>query len=333
MEADETLPGAEDSANRLFFRVDPADEGSRLDQFLGRRMPWRSRTSIQELVRQGRVRVFRRARELRARRPAAPVVAGDEVAVVLPPSRRAEDLEGADFDLRILHEDRWLLAVDKPAGVAVHPAGRNLAGTVIERLRAGAPGVPFKLCHRLDLETSGVLLVAKDEQVHREVQRLFRERVPRKDYLAVVFGAPDPPEGLVDLPIGPKLGRVVAIMKGVRHDVGQEARTRYRVLRAAGRFSLVRLELLTGRHHQIRVHMAAIGHPLVGDKLYAGGEEVFLRYYEGRLTEEDRRRLVLPRQALHAHRLALPHPVTGEPLVVESPLPGDLAALLGESEN
>ncbi|MFG0317780.1 MAG: RluA family pseudouridine synthase [Planctomycetota bacterium JB042] len=321
------------------FEADPFDEGGRLDSFLARRMRWRSRTSIQKLVQDGLVSITRQGTRRTVTKPAAAVVAGDAIAVTLPKPKRDIDFgpEGPppDPDLPILFEDRWLVAVDKPPNVPVHPAGRNLYRTVITTLhrRYRRPDDPErdvhpKLCHRLDLETSGVLLVAKDDRAHREVSEAFRRRTPEKEYLAIVHGTPTEAEGLIDLPLGPALGMQVAMARGVRHDIGQEARTRYRLESEHGGFSLLRIGLLTGRHHQIRVHCAAIGHPLVGDKIYGESEEPFLKYYDDALTEEDYAKLLLPRQALHAHRLKLVHPRTGEPLEIVSELPADLREFL-----
>ena len=317
------------------FDADPADEGTRLDTYLARRMRWRSRTSIKKLVQEGLVSITRQGERRVVKKASAVLCGGDAIAVTLPRPKRDIDFgeEGPppDPDLPVLYEDRWLVAVDKPPNVPVHPAGRNLYRTVITTLhrRYRRPDDPErdivpKLCHRLDLETSGVLLVAKDDRAHRDVSKLFRDRVPEKEYLAVVRGTPDPPEGLIDKPLGPALGMQVAMARGVRWDVGQEARTRYRVESTHGDFSVLRIELLTGRHHQIRVHCASIDHPLVGDKIYGGDEGLFLKYYDDALTDEDFERLLLPRQALHSHRLVLDHPITKERLELESPLPKDL---------
>ncbi len=332
-------PPPEIFAEELAFTADLPDAGQRLDGFLARRMRWRSRTSIQRLIEDGKIDVTRRGERRTVRKPSSVLVGGDSIHVELPRPRRDVDFgeEGPppDPDLTVLYEDRWLLAVDKPPNVAVHPAGRNLYRTVITTLmrRYRRPDDPArdvvpKLCHRLDLETSGVLLVAKEDQAHRRVSEMFRERAPEKEYLAIVHGTPGRRRDLIDLPIGPALARRVAIAKGIRHDVGQPAQTRYEVVETHGRFSLLRLALLTGRHHQIRVHCAAIGHPLVGDKIYGADDDVFIKYYDGALTPEDEAKLLLPRQALHAHRLKIEHPVTGVPLEFIAPLPRDLREFL-----
>jgi len=323
----------------LGFTIDPAEEGTRLDTYLARRMRWRSRTSIQKLVQEGLISITRQGERRVVKKSSSVLIAADEIAVTLPRPKRDIDFGEAgppsDPNLPILYEDRWLVAVDKPPNVPVHPAGRNLYRTVITTLhrRYRRPDDPThdivpKLCHRIDLETSGVLLVAKDDRAHRDVQRLFRDRATEKEYLAVVHGIPEPREGFIEKPLGPALGMKVAMASGVRWDVGLEAKTEYRVESVHGDFSILRIRLHTGRHHQIRVHFSSIRHPLVGDKIYGGDEELFLKYYDDALTAEDHDRLLLPRQALHSTRLALDHPITGERLVIESPLPEDLREFL-----
>ncbi len=327
----------------LRFVADSTANGVRLDAFLTGNMRWRSRTSVQKLIDEKKVTLTRRGVPQSPVKAKTIVLEGDVANVALPKPKR--DLEfsgsgGAD-ELKVLFEDRWLLAVDKPPNVAVHPAGRNMYRTVITALklhylRTGDPDqdITPKLCHRLDLETSGVLLVAKDDAAHRIVSQMFREREPEKEYLAITHGVPQPRAALIDRAIGPAIGRKVSMKKWVRDDTDsadvQEARTEYEVVSTHGgdRFALVKLRLLTGRHHQIRVHCASIGHPLVGDKIYGDDEEIFIRYYEDRMTPEDEAKLMLPRQALHAHRLKIPHPITGAPLEITAPLPEDLAAFL-----
>ncbi len=324
----------------LRFVADSTENGVRLDAFLTRRMRWRSRTSVQKLIDEGKVSLARRGVEQSPVKAKTVVLEGDLAHVALPKPKRDVEFAGSGLsdELKVLFEDRWLLAVDKPPNVAVHPAGRNMYRTVITALklhylRTGDKDrdITPKLCHRLDLETSGVLLIAKDDAAHRAVSQMFRERSPEKEYLAITHGVPEPASGLIDRPIGPAIGRKVSMKKWIREDEeGQEARTGYEVVstHGEGRFALVRLRLLTGRHHQIRVHCASIGHPLVGDKIYGDDEEIFIRYYEDRMLPEDGAKLMLPRQALHAHRLKLTHPMTNAPLEVTSPLPEDLAGFL-----
>jgi len=326
------------------FDVDPADHGRRADAFLSRRMRWRSRTSIQKLVSEGKVFYTRSGLRSEVKKSSLGLLSGDCLHVTLPKPKRDVEFEqglGPDStELRCLFEDRYLLAVDKPPNVPVHPAGRNLYRTVITSLhlryrRHDDPELDVvpKLCHRLDLETSGVLLVAKDDTAHRRMSEQFRERRPEKEYLAVVHGVPKDREGLIDLPIGPALGRKVSLARAIRLDVGQPSRTRYRVESVHGRFALLRIQLLTGRHHQIRVHLSSLGHHLVGDKIYGEDEELFLKYYDDALTPADHAQLLLPRQALHAHRLKFTHPMTGEPVEIVSSLPQDLQEFLDRAQS
>jgi 23S rRNA pseudouridine1911/1915/1917 synthase len=313
----------------LSYRVADGEGGLRLDQFLARRLAWRSRTSVCRLLDDGLVELP--GRSARANRRMA---VGDLVTVQLPRPVRDEALVprgGSLGSLPRLYEDECLLAIDKPPDVPVHPSGRLLHHTVITALHREyrdfsdpTRDVIPKLCHRLDLETSGVLLVAKTQAALTFVQAQFERRTVKKEYLVLVHGRVAGEEGLVDLPLGPALNSV-RIRRAVRHDVGQPSRTRWRVERRFRDHSLLRIDLLTGRHHQIRVHLAAIGHPVVGDKLYGAEDGLYLRYADRALTAEDNRALQLPRQALHSHALAFTHPSRG-PLRLVSPWPADLAA-------
>jgi 23S rRNA pseudouridine1911/1915/1917 synthase len=314
----------------LSYRVEDAELGLRLDQFLARRLSWRSRTSVARLLDDGLVSLPGRAARASRR-----MLAGDVVTVQLPRPVRDEALvpRGADTPwLPRLFEDELLIAIDKPAGVPVHPAGRLLHHTVITALHREYRNhddpqldVIPKLCHRLDLETSGVLLVAKTQAALIFVQSQFERRTVRKEYLVLVHGVVGPDEGLIDLPLGPSADGRLRPQHAVRHDIGQPARTRFAVRRRWAAHTLCAIELLTGRHHQIRLHMAALGHPVVGDKLYGADDGVFLRYSAHALTDADHEALQLPRQALHSHALEFVHPVKG-PMRVESPWPAELAA-------
>ncbi|MBL8768625.1 MAG: RluA family pseudouridine synthase [Planctomycetes bacterium] len=325
-------------SREVAYSVDPVENGLRLDAFLTRKMRWRSRTSIQSLVKDEQVSLVRRGERTVPTRVAITVLTGDVLSVTLPKPKRDVEYESGtrstDATLKKLYEDRFFVAVDKPPDVAVHPAGRNLYRTVIGELHKAyrkfddpERDIVPKLCHRLDLETSGVLLVAKDDAAHRAVSEMFRERETEKDYLAIVYGVPAARRGIIDAPIGEAVGSAVGLKRAVRED-GQPARTGYEVIATVPGFALVKIQLFTGRHHQIRVHLASIGHPIVGDKIYGPDEEIFIRYQEDRLTEDDRARLLLPRQALHAHRLKIRHPMKDGFLEITSELPDDLKEFL-----
>jgi len=207
--------------------------------------------------------------------------------------------------VEILFEDEWLLAADKPAGLVVHPTYKNAGATLLDVLREREPGAPLSVVGRLDKLTSGVVVLAKRAGVHAALQRLWPDA--EKDYLAVVDGAVAPPRGEIDLPLGadPADRR----RRVVRPD-GARSVTAFERLGGDATRSVLRCRPLTGRRHQIRVHLAARGWPLVGDAVYGRPLEGF------------------PRHALHARRVRLVHPITGEPLALESPVPGDMTDLL-----
>lgn len=313
----------------LSYRVADGEQGLRLDQFLARRLHWRSRTSVCRLLDEGRVELLGRPTRRNRR-----VGVGDRVLVRLPRPLRDEALapRGGAVSLPRLYEDEALIAIDKPPDIPVHPSGRLLHHTVITALHREyrdfsdpTRDVRPKLCHRLDLETSGVLLVAKTDAALTFVQAQFERRTVGKEYLVLVHGVLAQDQGTIDLPLGPAFDARLRTQRVVRHDVGRPCSTRWSVRRRWREYTLCHVQLLTGRHHQIRAHMGALGHPVVGDKLYGRDATLFLRYGDRTLTVEDRAALELPRQALHSHALAFRHPSRG-PMRIESPWPPDLAA-------
>lgn len=228
-------------------------------------------------------------------------------------SRRRPPPEPEPIDLAILYEDGWLMAIDKPAGMVVHPTYRNWSGTLLNGLlwhvreTPGPQGPGLRpeprIVTRLDKDTSGLVLVALTADVHRRIQRDTVAGRVTKEYLAVVRGTPQPARGSVELP----LARSAEDRRRVVVDAaGQASHTNYEVLSAAGGCAVVRCELMTGRTHQIRVHLAARGWPILGDRTYGEPDET------------------LARQALHAWRITLPHPISGETLQLEAPLAADL---------
>jgi len=312
------------------YRVAEGEGGLRLDQFLAKRLKWRSRTSARRLLDDGLVSLAHRSARASRR-----VQVGEIVSITLPRPVRDEALRLSKEDelhLPRLYEDEHLIAIDKPPNIPVHPSGRLLHYTVITVLHRAyrcfddpARDVIPKLCHRIDLETSGVLLVAKTHTALVHVQQQFEKRTVGKEYLVLVHGELRDDEGLIDLPIGPTISGKIRNGRAIRHDVGQSSQTRYRVDQRYRGYTRCHVELLTGRHHQIRVHMAAIGHPVVGDKLYGKDETLFLRHQRRALTDQDLELLELPRQALHSHVLRFDHPARGA-MRIESPWPPDLAA-------
>jgi len=293
------------------FTADRGDLSLRLDQSILRHLtdvPRISRTKVQRWIDEGLVTVNGRA----GSRASSGVVPGDVVSVdgaEVMVERAVPQAESQALD--ILFEDASLLALNKPPGVVVHPSYKHAGGTLFNGilgylgLEARSEDAP-RLLHRLDKDTSGVLLVSKSLAVHRRAQRAMTSGQAAKTYLAVVHGSPRPREGAITFPLGgdPADRRRVA----VRED-GSPSETRYGVVASAAETALVECRLITGRMHQIRVHMAASGWPIVGDQVYGRAGDAF------------------GRQALHAWRLSLPHPVTGTPLELEAPLPGDMAGL------
>jgi len=324
------------------YQAKPDGFAVRLDGFLGRHLSWRSRNSIQTLIADGYVFVDPGAPDRPG--PKTPVVErrssrklrnGARVVIVIPEELRLPTGVFDGSELHVLYEDEDVLAIDKPPGMAVHPSGRHFADTLIQRVhrrfRAGNDDLrlPIRLCHRLDLETSGVILVAKGDRNHAELMRQFEDREVEKEYLAVVRGVPESDAGEIDLAIGPARTGEVRLKMACIAD-GLESSTAWRVLERHGDCALVSCLPRTGRQHQIRVHLDALGHPLVGDKLYGLGEEYFLRHANGELDERDLADLGLPRHALHNHRLVFTSPSSGARLEVRSPLAPDLRAYLDE---
>jgi 23S rRNA pseudouridine1911/1915/1917 synthase len=306
------------------FLVEVADAGQRLDAWLARRLPDLSRARIQALIAEEHVRVDDRPARASARLRQAQTVAL-EVPAAVPAAPSPEDLP-----LRIVYEDSALLVIDKPAGLAVHPGAGRPSGTLVNALLhhvrdlSGVGGVLRPgIVHRLDRGTSGLLVVAKNDIAHRALARQFAGRTVEKEYLALVLGVPRAAEGTVSATIGRDPHHRQRM--SVRAPRGREARSTYRVLEAFPGASLVRVRIHTGRTHQIRVHLASIGHPVAGDATYGGTPATGSR---DRATHAVLARLTRP--ALHAARLAFDHPVGGARHSFESPLPADLADALGE---
>ncbi|MDP6837871.1 MAG: RluA family pseudouridine synthase [Planctomycetota bacterium] len=332
-------------ASNLQLRVEEVN--MRLDLFLQHHLSWKSRSAIQNLVRAGQVRVSEPAGQRESAeaaavelRPGRRLRHGFLVVVDIPAQARVSPVASGNDELDAVYEDDCALVVEKPAGLPVHPSGRHLSDSLIQRVHAhfaargeaaGEQACRPRLCHRLDRETSGLVLLGKRAEAHAELSRQFEEREVEKEYLAIVQGVPAGDSGVIDYSIGSARTGSVRLKMAVRAD-GQEARTDWSLVRACGALSLLRLRLHTGRQHQIRVHCAAFGHPVVGDKLYLGGDEVFERSLSDSLTEADWRLLGLGRQALHHHRLVFVTPVSGERVEVVSPLPDDMAQLVGDGD-
>jgi len=305
------------------FLADRGDAAHRLDRVLVRRLadiPGLSRTSLQGWIAEGRVRVNGAA----VTRPAERLALGDEVEVALPPPPPARPAPAAEeIPLAVLYEDEWLLAVNKPPGLVVHPTPGHRGGTLLNALlwHLQEEGARPGLVNRLDKGTSGVLLAAKSGEIHGRLARAFRAPAAAKEYLAVVYGTPRHDKGRIEHALlrDPADRKKMAISK----TEGRPSVTLYEILATAAGLTLLRCRLLTGRMHQIRVHCAAEGHPLVGDPLYGDPRWKGIEPPTVAAACRD-----FPRQALHAQRITVIHPVTREALDVTAPLPEDLQGLL-----
>lgn len=291
-----------------------AAPAQRLDAFLAARRPDLSRARWQQLIRDGRVTV-----NGAARKPNHALHAGDRIAWEIPPAEPAE-LQPEEMPLDVLFEDADLIVINKPAGLVVHPAPGHSTGTLVHGLLfhcddlTGIGGEERPgIVHRLDRDTSGCLVVAKNEQAHRALVAQFKARDVRKEYVALVWGRPVPAQGTVRTLIGRDPHHRQKMSAKVR--AGREAVTHYEVVQAFADMSFVRVKIETGRTHQIRVHMAHLRHPVVGDTMY------------GRARQHPLAGLIV-RQMLHAERIAFTHPRTGLELEFTAPLPPDFRALL-----
>jgi 23S rRNA pseudouridine1911/1915/1917 synthase len=317
------------------FDVSAQDAGERLDRFLGQAAAVRrialSRTRLKVLIEAGKVSVEGRL----VSDPSARVAAGARIVFEAPPPEDSP-LAGEDLPLQVVYEDQHLIVIDKPPGLVVHPAPGHAAGTLVNALirhcgtsLSGVGGIKRPgIVHRLDKDTSGLLVVAKTDAAHRGLADLFadhgRAGSLKREYLALVWGAFGATAGKVEAPIGrdPLHRQKMAVTSAER---GRRATTHWRLEEALGPASLVTCRLETGRTHQIRVHMASTGHPLVGDSLYGAG----FKTKAARLGEPAKAALAaLGRQALHASLLGFEHPATGEALRFESRPPKDFAKLL-----
>jgi 23S rRNA pseudouridine1911/1915/1917 synthase len=321
------LPDGSPRVVERHLLVPPELAGLRLDHFVKTQIPRLSRTKIQDVIE----RQLQRAQPGGPRlKPATIVVAGDRFVIRRP--ARPEPPCPRTFAL--LHADARLYVVDKPALLPVHASAKFYFNTLTRVLAERFPGEPeLQIAHRLDRETSGCLVVARDRGAAVVVKQAFAiKQAVRKEYLAIVHGHP-PWEGEVTLDIPLRLAQPgdptrLPHVRMLPDRGGLPAITRVGVLARAGAYALVRCLLVTGRQHQIRAHLAAAGYPIVGDKLYAHGDDAFIRYCDEGLVPDLAARFVLPRHALHAARVTFPHP-DGGTVTAESPLPADLAALLG----
>jgi len=289
--------------------------GDRLDRWIAEQVPELSRARIQKLIDQGQVHL----NGTPCTSKKVPIQRGDQILIAIPDATPL-DLVAQPMPLDILYEDEDLLILNKPTGLVVHPAPGHEDGTLVNALLAHCPdlvgigGVQRPgIVHRLDKDTSGAIAIAKTDRAQHHLQAQFKTKTARRTYLAVVYGAPQQPQGTVDAPIGRHLGdrkkmAVVPVEKG-----GRPAITHWQVQERLGLYTLMQYDLETGRTHQIRVHSAHMGHPVVGDPVYSSGRSIGVN---------------LPGQALHAWRLRLQHPRTEEWIEAIAPLPPSMTKLL-----
>ncbi|MGO2807228.1 MAG: RluA family pseudouridine synthase [Glutamicibacter arilaitensis] len=290
--------------------VDPDDAGARLDAYIARvlQIP---RTLASSLCKDSQVQVNGRTISKSLK-----IKVGDQLVVTIPPQADPLEIKVEKVEeLKIIADDDDYVVIDKPVGVAAHPSPGWVGPTVVGALMAEGYNITTSgaaerqgIVHRLDVGTSGLMVVAKTERAYTELKRAFKERTPKKIYHAVVQGLPDPLQGTIDAPIGRHPGHdwKFAVLDG-----GRDSVTHYKVIEAFGRASLVEVHLETGRTHQIRVHFSAFGHPCVGDQTYGADPKLGAA-------------LGLTRQWLHAKRLGFSHPVSGQWVEYESEYPADL---------
>ncbi len=321
-------PGFDPEATVRVFRVPAEAAQSRVDVFIQSQLRNTSRTRAKVIVEKGAYDMLGRPL-----RPSDRVREGDLIALWREPF---ED-DSEQPALPVVYEDEHLLVIDKPPLLTVHPTARHHKHTVIKRLHAERPGEFLALIHRLDRETSGLLLLARSRQAERAFKRALEDRTHgeeeasglRKIYLAITRGVPA--SGPVELPLEPDVDNSLRVkMRVAKPGQGLSARTDLELKEERGGYALVACELHTGRQHQIRVHLAALGCPVVGDKLYGPDDRLLARAADGELSEADLALLELPRHALHAHRYVLTHAVTGEPLELVAPLSADLEKFWSE---
>jgi 23S rRNA pseudouridine1911/1915/1917 synthase len=308
-------PGEPAARETISQRIEVPREcdGWRLDHFLKRRIGRLSRTRIQSIIATQVTLADGRRPRCSAAVRAGQIIHLDRPAPVEPEVPRR---------FEVLFEDDLVLAIDKPAGLPIHPTAKFWRNTLTAVLRERYPGQHMEVAHRIDRETSGVLLVARSSSAASWLKRAFARRAVDKSYLALVKGQP-PDSGVIDRPIR-LLDTPTHVMMGVVAD-GLRAVTRFRVMRRFANHALLDVHPETGRQHQIRVHLATIGFPIVGDKLYGAGEAWFMRACDEGLSPALLQVFDgLARHALHAHRLCFPHPRTRAPVSIESPLPADL---------
>ncbi|NMF65310.1 RluA family pseudouridine synthase [Brasilonema octagenarum] len=301
--------------NEFYLEVKQDSDSVRLDRYLSQELPNLSRSRIQQLIEQSHVQL----NDNICTSKKIAVKVGDRISVKIPDAQPLE-LQPEDIPLDILYEDDSLLIINKSAGLVVHPAPGHQDGTLVNAILAHCPNLPGiggvqrpGIVHRLDKDTTGAIAIAKTEHAHQHLQAQLKAKTARREYLGIIYGVPKTESGTINLPIGRhpvdrKKMSVVPVEQG-----GRTAVTHWKVKERFGNYTLMHFQLETGRTHQIRVHSTHIGHPIVGDPIYSSGRSVGVN---------------LPGQALHAWRLTLEHPVSGEWIEVTASVPEEFTTLL-----
>lgn len=301
--------------DRVTFTVGDGEDGMRIDHFLAEKVAWRSRTELQERVKSGIVKL-----NDQAIKPSHRVKKGDSVVIFVRP-RDLPNQNPADIPIEIIYEDDAIVVVHKQAGLMVHPAGLHVYDTLMNALWLRYKSMPNAtephVVHRLDKDTSGVLVVARTAEAKQRLQRHFEDRGPKKSYLALCAGVVKDDAGTIDLPMDRDEKAAIKLKMAVLPG-GMPSLTTYEVVERFAAHTLVRAEPHTGRQHQIRVHLAAIGHPILVDALYGDPRSV---------GKADGTELLL-RQGLHAERLSFDHPMTRQRCTFTAPLAKDMAAVV-----
>jgi 23S rRNA pseudouridine1911/1915/1917 synthase len=301
-------------------RIEPSQDGMRLDRFLAGKFKYRSRTQWGVVIREGRITV-----NGHAVRPSRSLNEGDLIGYV-PLEREEPEI---DTNISILYCDPFMTVIGKSGNLPIHPSGRYFKNTLLHYLsREHADLGKLLVIHRLDRETSGVIAFGRTREATSKIATQFQSRQVRKTYLAIVDGQPEADDFLIDHSLGPSLDSIIRKAVGVRND-GISASTRIKVLHRGDGWALVQANPHTGRMHQIRVHLKSAGLPILGDKVYGQDENLFLKFIsDDPFTAEEEALLGLPRQALHAYQLELTHPDSGNRLTFTAPLPDDMAGIL-----
>lgn len=312
----------------LEFIAADADAGKRLDVFLTERLPAHSRVQLRRVIVGGGVKVDGEGRKV-----AFKLSGGERVSVVLPPMPTA-GAQPENIPLDVLYEDEYLLAVNKPPYMVVHPSRGHWSGTLASALAyhfdqlssVGGPTRPG-IVHRLDRDTTGVMVIAKQDRIHYGLADQFEQRETEKEYVAIVLGEPDRDRDWISQPIAPHPYQRDKMAIRAGHPDSRDATTFYEIAERFDGFALVNLFPKTGRTHQLRVHLAHIRHPVLCDRMYGGRAQITRGEIERRREDGD---IVLDRQALHARRLKIRHPVTRQPLQFEAPIPADMQGVLDQ---